>query len=67
MKKERTAVAEAITKNIPVVAICDTNVNPDPINSAIPMNDDATKTIALVLDVVKEAIGEGREAAKKEK
>ena len=68
IKKEKTAVEEARKKNIPIIAICDTNVNPEPINYIIPANDDATKTIKLILALVREAIEEGREeAGKREK
>jgi len=63
IKKEKTAVEEARKKNIPIIAICDTNVNPEPINYIIPANDDATKTIKLILALVREAIEEGREEA----
>ncbi len=56
IKVERTAVLEAKKKNIPVIAICDTNVNPIGINYPIPSNDDATKTIKLVLNTVSEAL-----------
>lgn len=65
IKKEKTAVAEANKKNIPVVAICDTNVNPEKINYVIPANDDATKAVKLILKVVKEAIEEGKSASAK--
>lgn len=66
IKKEKTAVAEAMKKNIPVVAVCDTNVNPEGISYVIPANDDASKTIKLVLNTIKEAILEAKaEAAKK--
>jgi len=60
VKEEKTAIAEAKKKNIPVIAICDTNVNPKDVNYIIPSNDDATKTIKLVLVKVKEAIEEGK-------
>lgn len=60
IKEEKTALTEARKKNIPVVAICDTNVNPDNVNYVIPSNDDATKTIKLLLGTIKEAILEGR-------
>jgi len=63
IKKEKTAVEEARKKNIPIIAVCDTNVNPEPINYIIPANDDATKTIKLILALVREAIEEGREEA----
>ena len=64
VRKERTAVAEARKKNIPIIAICDTNVNPELVNYVIPANDDATKTIDLVLDAFKETM---LEAKKKQK
>lgn len=56
IRKEKTAVVEARKKNIPVIAICDTNVNPDPVNYIIPGNDDATKTISLIINALKETI-----------
>ncbi len=64
IKKEKTALTEAKKKNIPVVAICDTNVNPKNVNYIIPANDDATKTIKMVLNLVKEAITEGKKEVK---
>lgn len=60
VKVEKTALAEAKKKNIPIIAICDSNVNPDGISYVIPSNDDASKAIALVLGLIKEAIEEGR-------
>lgn len=64
IKEEETAVKEAQQKNIPIIAICDTNVNPDEVNYPIPANDDATKTIKLVLEFVKEALLEGKKNIK---
>ena len=61
IKNEKTAVMEAKKKNIPIIAICDTNVNPDGIKYIIPSNDDATKTVKLLLNYVKEAIIRGKE------
>lgn len=67
IKKEKTAFAEAVKKKIPVVAICDTNVDPTGVKYIIPANDDATKGIKLVMALVKEAILEGKaEAGNKE-
>lgn len=54
INNEKTAVLEAKKKNIPIVAICDTNVNPTGINYPIPSNDDATKTIKLLTNTIKE-------------
>jgi len=56
IKEEETAVREAIQKNIPIIAVCDTNVNPELANYPIPANDDSTKTIDLILGAVKDAI-----------
>lgn len=67
MKKEKTAVAEAHTKNIPVVALCDTNVNPALANYPIPGNDDASKTVTLVLNTIKEGVLEAKKQNKSEK
>lgn len=64
IKEEATAVAEARKKNIPIIGICDTNVNPDLVTYPIPANDDATKTIALILDAVKTAINEAKKELK---
>jgi len=64
IKHEKTAVTEARKKNIPVIAICDTNVNPADINYIIPCNDDATKAIKLVMGCVKEAVLEGKKKIK---
>jgi small subunit ribosomal protein S2 len=60
IKNESTAILEAKKKNIPVVAICDTNTNPENINYIIPSNDDATKTIKLILGSIKDAVLEGK-------
>ena len=60
IKTEKTAVTEAGKKNIPIIAVCDTNTNPEGINYVIPANDDASKTIKLILNTVKETIEEGK-------
>ncbi len=60
IKTEKTAVREANAMNIPVIAMCDTNVNPADIQYPIPSNDDATKAITYVTDVVVEAVADGR-------
>ena len=59
VKKEKTAVNEAVRKNIPIVAICDTNVNPAKINYVIPANDDAVKAIEIITGLIAEAVKEG--------
>ena len=62
---DANAIREAKTLNIPVVAIVDTNVNPDGIDFVIPANDDAIKGVKLILDYVVAAVQEGA-ADKKE-
>ncbi|MDA3839720.1 MAG: 30S ribosomal protein S2 [Patescibacteria group bacterium] len=66
IREEKNAVLEAKKKNIPVVAICDTNVNPKDVNYIIPSNDDATKTIKMLLNVIKETLLEGKASKKVE-
>jgi len=63
IKHEETALAEARKRGIPIIALCDTNVNPIGIDYIIPGNDDASKAIVLVLDVIKEAVLAARESA----
>lgn len=65
--KERIAVREAKRLNIPVFAIIDTNSDPNEIDFPIPANDDASKSIALIIGVVCKAIEEGIEERKLEK
>ncbi|MCU0680204.1 MAG: 30S ribosomal protein S2 [Planctomycetes bacterium] len=66
IKKEKTAITEANKKNIPIIAICDTNVNPELVAYPIPGNDDSTKTMKLILNAVKESIIEAQAETKKE-
>jgi small subunit ribosomal protein S2 len=65
--KEHIAVAEAKRLSIPVFAIVDTNSDPTDIDFVIPANDDATKSIELILNAVCAAINEGIEERKVEK
>jgi small subunit ribosomal protein S2 len=58
--KERIALAEAKRVGIPVVAIVDTNCNPDDIDYPIPANDDAIKTIKLICSKLADSIIEGK-------
>ncbi|HID94463.1 MAG TPA: 30S ribosomal protein S2 [Candidatus Latescibacteria bacterium] len=60
-KKERIAVLEANRLEIPVVAILDTNCDPDLIDYPIPGNDDATRSIKLITKLIADAVIEGRE------
>ena len=65
--KEHIAVAEAKRLGIPVFAMVDTNSDPRKVDFAIPSNDDATKSIAKILDVVIEGIAEGLSERKADK
>ncbi len=58
--KERIALAEAKRVGIPVVAIVDTNCNPDEIDYPIPANDDAIKTIKLICSKITDSVIEGK-------
>lgn len=60
MIQDKNAVKEAKTLNIPVFAICDTNVNPSEVEYPIPANDDAIKSVKLILDYFAQAIKEGK-------
>ena len=62
-KKERIAVAEEKKLGIPSVSIVDTNCNPDEIDYVIPGNDDAIRAVALILNVLSEAIIDGKQGA----
>jgi len=61
-KKEKIAVAEAIKLSIPIVAIVDTNCNPEEIDYVIPGNDDAIRAVKLLSSVIADAVIEGRKS-----
>lgn len=65
--KEHIAVAEANRLGIPVFAIVDTNSDPNNVDFVIPANDDASKSIEIILDTVCSAMAEGLEERKVEK
>ncbi|GGH16075.1 30S ribosomal protein S2 [Sphingobacterium alkalisoli] len=67
VKKEHIAVAEAIKLNIPTFAMVDTNSDPTNIDFPIPANDDATKSISLIAEIIGKAIQEGLEERKRDK
>lgn len=67
IQKEMNAVREANRLNIPVIAIVDTCCDPTPIDYVIPGNDDAAKSVSLILNVLCSAIKEGLEERKLEK
>lgn len=62
-RKEKIAVAEAKKLGIPVVAIVDTNCDPDEIDYVIPGNDDAIRAVKLIAQTMADAIIEGRQGA----
>jgi small subunit ribosomal protein S2 len=60
-RKEKIAVAEARKLGIPIVAIVDTNCDPDEIDYVIPGNDDAIRAVRLISSTIANAIIEGRQ------
>jgi small subunit ribosomal protein S2 len=60
VKGEETAVREARKKKVAVVALCDTNANPEEIDYPIPANDDAVKSIEMMVGLIAAAVKEGR-------
>ncbi len=63
IKKEAIAVKEAKRLGVPVVAIVDTNTDPDPIDFPIPANDDALKSVQLITKAIADAVLDGQERA----
>ncbi len=59
INKEHIAVAEARRLNIPIFAMVDTNTNPDVVDFPIPANDDASKSISVIIEAMANAIEEG--------
>lgn len=66
-KKEHIAIKEAKKLNIPVFAIVDTNSDPSTVDYPIPANDDAYKSISIIMSIVGKAIEEGLSERKREK
>ena len=60
-RKERSAVQEAHKLGIPIVAIVDTNCDPDEIDYVIPGNDDAIRAVRLIAGAMADAVIEGRQ------
>ena len=60
-RKERNAIAEARKLHIPIVAIVDTNCDPDEVDYVIPGNDDAIRAIRLIAATMANAVTEGRQ------
>ena len=66
-KKDLAALKEAKIRGVATVAIADTNADPDFIDFVIPANDDATKSIQLIVDVMAEAVEEGKKFTEEKK
>ena len=64
-KKEDIAVSEASKLKIPVIALTDTNCDPDGIDYLIPGNDDAIRSIKLIASLIADAVLEGKSVAEK--
>jgi small subunit ribosomal protein S2 len=60
IRKDKTALEEAMRRGIKVIAVCDSNVNPGDVDYPIPANDDAVKAIDLIAKMMAGAINEGR-------
>jgi small subunit ribosomal protein S2 len=67
IKREHIAIKEAKKLNIPVIAMVDTNSNPELVDVPIPANDDAWKSIQLIMSYITKAIDEGLMVRKKDK
>ncbi|GAA4012363.1 30S ribosomal protein S2 [Hymenobacter fastidiosus] len=67
VKREHIAVKEAQKLGIPVFAMCDTNSNPELVDFPIPANDDASKSIQLIVGVISKAIEDGLSERKVDK
>ena len=61
-KKEKIAISEAIILSIPIVAIVDSNCNPEEIDYVIPGNDDAIRAVKLISSVMADAVIEGKKS-----
>ena len=64
VKYEKIAVLEALKMGIPIIALVDTNSDPDGIDMIIPGNDDAIRSIKLITSVISDACARGIESAK---
>ncbi len=65
VRKEQSALKEAVVSGVPVVALVDTNSDPSLVDYVIPANDDSPKSIGLIMEFLEAAVGKGKEAAKK--
>ncbi len=65
LKMQETTILEAKIKRIPVIGICDTNVNPELVDYVIPANDDAIKSLDMVINLIADAVIDGKSKIKK--
>ncbi len=65
MQREKTAVMEANRMHVPIIAICDTNANPEKADLVIPANDDAVNSIKMIVNLVAVAVKEGKAEGEK--
>jgi len=65
--RERIAVREANNTGVPVIGICDSNANPDEVDICIPVNDDAQKSLELIVTAVTSGYAAGKAAGTKKK
>ena len=61
IRKDKTALTEATRRGVKVIAVCDTNVNPTDVTYPIPANDDATRSIEIIVKSLTSAIKEGHD------
>ena len=67
VQREKTAMTEAASMNVPVIGVCDTNANIKYVKYVIPANDDAVKSIEMIVTLVAEAIKAGNKEFEKTK
>lgn len=65
VQREKTAMVEANKTGVDIIGICDTNANPDKVTHVIPANDDAVKSIIIMVNLVRDAIIEGKAVEQK--
>ena len=63
LKYQDTTIKEARNRNIPIIGICDTNVDPNLVNYQIPANDDAITSIDMIVNLIADAVIEGKKKA----
>ncbi|MFA6427104.1 MAG: 30S ribosomal protein S2 [Candidatus Magasanikbacteria bacterium] len=59
VQREKTAVTEANRMNVPIIGVCDANANPTKVQYVIPANDDAVKSIEMIVGLMRDTIKEG--------